>query len=443
MENGVTRIAVVGSGISGLAAAWLLSRTHHVTLYERDVRLGGHSRTIDVPGEDGYAVPVDTGFIVYNEVTYPNLTHLFAHLGVETRASDMSFGVSLDNGRLEYSAGDMRGLFAQRRNLLSLRFWSMLADLVRFYREAPAHAGKLGMATLGEFLAARNYGPAFRDDHLLPMAAAIWSAPAPAILDYPAEAFIRFCQNHGLLTIGRRPAWRTVVGGSRSYVDRMMRDFRGVVRVGVGVKGIERDDHGVMLKDMRGGSDRFDHVIVATHADQALRMIDQPTLEEKRLLSAFRYSYNRAVLHDDPVLMPVRRSTWSSWNYLGMRGDVGAASLSVSYWMNRLQGIASARPLIVTLNPRTEPHRDRVIDSVDFEHPLFDGTAMTAQQALWSLQGTRRTWYCGAYFGAGFHEDGLQAGLAVAEALGARRPWQLRDPSNRIYVATPDLQVAA
>ena len=442
---GGSRIAVVGSGISGLSAAWLLSKSHDVTLFEADARLGGHSRTVDVAMPGGRSVPVDTGFIVYNEVTYPNLTRLFAHLDVPTKDSDMSFAVSLDDGSLEYSGGaDLKGLFAQRKNLFSPRFWSMLRDLLRFYREAPSHAGKLGLATLGEFLAQHGYGRAFRDDHLLPMAAAIWSAPALSILDYPAEAFIRFCENHGLLKIGDRPRWRTVDGGARAYIARMTDDFSGRICVGRGVARIDRTRTGIAVTDVRGTTERFDQVVIAAHADQALRLLADPSTAETELLSAFRYSRNAAVLHDDPALMPRRRKTWSSWNYLGHRARSGGASnLCVSYWMNRLQGIADDRPLIVTLNPVRNPRPGSVIDSVTFEHPLFDTGALAAQRDFWAIQGQRNTWYCGAWFGAGFHEDGLQSGLAVAEAIGGQRPWTLDDPSSRIHVVPRRRELAA
>lgn len=445
VNRGRSRVAVVGSGISGLSAAWMLGGCHDVTLFERDSRAGGHSRTIDVDMGNRGPIPVDTGFIVYNEATYPNLTRLFAHLGVETKKSDMSFAVSLDDGALEYSGSeDLKGLFAQRRNLLSPRFWSMLRDLFRFYREAPAHAGKLGLATLGEFLAEHRYGRAFRDDHLLPMAAAIWSTPTPAVLDYPAEAFIRFCENHGLLKIRDRPRWRTVAGGSRVYVDAMLARFEGRTCLNRGVARIVRTGGRVLITDLEGHTEPFDHVVIAAHADQALAMLGDPSDSERRLLSAFRYSRNAAVLHDDPALIPKRRQTWSSWNYLGRRSRDGQTNdLCVSYWMNRLQGIDDPRPLIVTLNPRQTPRPGSVIDSIVFDHPIFDNAALAAQKALWPLQGDRNTWYCGAYFGAGFHEDGLQAGLAVAEALGAQRPWSLTNPSDRLHIPPVPLDVAA
>ncbi len=446
MESGLrAKIAVIGSGISGLSAAWLLSQRHEITLFEKDWRAGGHSRTVEVDLPGMGSVPVDTGFIVFNEATYPNLTALFAHLGVATKKSDMSFAVSLDGGAFEYSgAAGLTGLFAQRRNMLSPRFWSMLRDLIRFYREAPAHAGKLGLATLGEFLASGKYGPAFRDDHLLPMAAAIWSAPCHSILDYPAESFIRFCENHGLLQIRRRPRWRTVEGGARAYVEKMLGGMNGRVQLGRGATQVRRTRDGVWIHDTDGGAELFDKVVIATHADQALGLLADPTPAEASLLGCFRYSRNSAILHDDPKLMPRRRKAWSSWNYLGQRVPGGGTNgLCVSYWMNRLQGIDHPRPLIMTLNPNREPTPGSIIDATEFDHPLFDNAAMAAQRDFWPIQGENRTYYCGAWLGAGFHEDGLQAGLAVAEAIGAERPWQLAEPNGRIHVTPPVLARAA
>ena len=432
------RIAVIGSGIAGLSAAWLLSGRHDVVLYEEEERLGGHSNTVAVEVE-GVRVEVDTGFIVFNEPAYPNLTALFRHLGVATAPSDMSFAVSLDGGRLEYAGTDLRGLFAQRRNLFNPRFWGMLRDLLRFYREAPAHAGRLGLTTLGEYLAAERYGAAFRDDHLLPMAAAIWSAPARVLLDYPAEAFIRFCENHGLLRLVGRPIWRTVEGGSRHYVKRLSGGLRNVRR-GCGARSIERGRDSADVIDATGARERFDEVVVATHADTALSLLADPQEDEAALLSVFRYSRNRAILHRDPRLMPKRRSVWASWNYLGRRERADdVAELSVTYWMNRLQPLPVAQPLFVSLNPGLAPKDELVLREESYEHPIFDAAALAAQRRLWSLQGRRHTWFCGAHFGAGFHEDGLQAGLAVAEAIGGvRRPWSVPNESGRIVLGLPD-----
>lgn len=428
------KIAVVGTGISGMAAAWLLSQRHDVTVYERDRRLGGHSNTAIVPSANG-DVPVDTGFIVYNERTYPNLTALFAFLGVPTRASEMSFAVSLDRGGFEYAGNNAAGLLAQKHNLARPRFWAMLRDLVRFYRNAPNELPALAASgmSLGAYLDREGYGSAFRRDHLYPMAGAIWSASSEAIADFPAAAFVRFFDNHGLLSFRDRPQWRTVAGGSRTYVEKLTASYADRVRLGAGVVAIHRDDHTVSIWDRTGATETFDDVVIAAHADQALAMLAEPTPEERRVLGAFRYSENTAFLHSDPSLMPKRRAAWASWNHLG-GGPEGLPT--VTYWMNALQRIPGPEPYFVTLNPDEAPRS--VWRSETYEHPVMDASAVAAQDRLWSLQGDRNTWFCGAYFGAGFHEDGLQAGLAVAEALGgARRPWRVANESGRIKVERP------
>lgn len=421
-------IAVIGSGISGLAAAWLLSKRHSVTLYEKDRRLGGHANTVETAHG-----PVDTGFIVYNETTYPNLTALFAELDVPTRASNMSFAVSLDGGRTEYSSNDWRAFLGGGRNLVSPRFWSMCADLVRFYRTAPNGLSAADETrTLGEYLDANGYGEAFQSDHLLPEAAAIWSSCVSDMRDYPAAAFIRFFSNHGLTRFSNRPQWRTVAGGSQSYVTRLRDAMQVEVQSGAAITAVTPVGAGVEVRDARGVVRKYDRVLIAAHADQALEMLPHADVETRALLSAIPYRPNRAVLHTDAQLMPRQRSVWSSWNYVGARSPSGRGC-SLTYWMNRLQGIESDKPLFVTLNPEREPANDHVLWEGEYDHPCFTPAAMAAQDRLWNIQGRGGVWFAGAWFGAGFHEDGLQAGLAAAEEMGGvRRPWCVPNESGRL-----------
>ena len=440
------KIAVVGTGISGLSAAWLLSQRHDVTVYECGDRIGGHSNTV-VVSVGGHAIPVDTGFIVFNRRTYPNLAAFFELLKVPTQVSEMSFGVSMDGGKLEYSGSGLSGIFGQRRNLVRPRFWSMLTDLVRFYRQAPMDAGLIDDEnfTLGDYLKRSRYGEAFRNDHLLPMASAIWSATPAEMLSYPAAAFIRFHDNHGLLQLRHRPAWETVVGGSRNYVERLSSAIADRIRLDTAVHEVRRVNDGVIVSDSTGHSERYDHVVIGSHADQALNMLADSSDGEQKLLGAFRYSRNLAVLHTDESFMPKRRSVWSSWNYMGARDDT-RDGVCVTYWMNRLQNNESEKPLFVTLNPKRPPRAGTLLHSEVYDHPIFDAKAIAGQRKLWLLQGNRNTWFCGAYFGAGFHEDGLQAGLAVAEQLGnVRRPWQVPNESGRIVLTarTTDAKEAA
>lgn len=428
------RIAVVGGGVAGLSSAWLLSQRHEVVLYEDAHRLGGHANTLEVQGRHG-PVAVDTGFIVYNEANYPNFTALLEHLGVASRPADMAMSVSLDDGDFEYSSG---ALFAQASNLFSARYWAMLRDVGRFYRQGPKDLAELEapLTSLDDYLETRGYCRAFRDDHLLPQAAAIWSTPLRAIREYPAAALIRFFQNHGMMSLFGRGKWRTVCGGSQAYVARLAEAFRGSLRLSTPVTQVRRDPLGVEVRDASGHAERFDQVVIAAHADTALGLLADSDPQEQRLLSAFAYNRNLAVLHSDRSLMPMRKAAWTSWNHIGRRDEPGEGC--VTYWMNRLQSLKDAPDLFVTLNPTREIAREKIICAEPYDHPQFDAAAIAAQRDLWSLQGRRRTWFCGSYFGHGFHEDALQSGLAVAEALGgARRPWEVSDESGRIHLEPP------
>ncbi|SFB48223.1 Predicted NAD/FAD-binding protein [Rhizobium sp. NFR07] len=440
-QDGV-RVAVIGSGISGLSAAWLLSRHRDVTVYEASPRLGGHAHTVTVEMGDR-SIPVDTGFIVYNDLNYPNLVALFEHLKVPTVASDMSFSASMEGGDFEYSGTGLGGLLGQKRNILRPRFWTMLRDVFRFYKRAPALVGRAEFedVTLGEYLRQAGYSEPFINDHLIPMGAAIWSTTARDMNDYPLQAFLRFFVNHGLLLLSGRPQWRTVDGGSREYVTRIAADFGGKIRLSTPVTSIRRAANGVVVTDAAGQSDFFDDVVIAAHADEALAMLSDAGEQERELLGAFGYTANTAVLHSDAAMMPRRRRVWSSWNYMS-GGKSAGQPLCVTYWMNRLQQLDTPSPLFLTLNPGRPLEPGSIHGSYDYTHPRFDSAALKAQQHLWELQGKNRTWFCGAYFGSGFHEDGLQSGLAVAEALGGvRRPWKVENESGRIPI--PVFQEAA
>ncbi|BBE71243.1 NAD(P)/FAD-dependent oxidoreductase [Oharaeibacter diazotrophicus] len=420
------RIAVIGSGISGNAAAWALSARHDVVLYEKAPRAGGHSATVDVD-YDGTVVPVDTGFIVYNELNYPNLVALFRHLDVPTEASDMSFAVSVGDGGLEWAGTSLASVFAQPVNLFRPRFLGMIRDILRFNRECTLDhdAGRLDGLTLGAYLERKGFGRGFRDDYLVPMGAAIWSTPDAEILEFPASNFVRFFRNHRLVD-RERPIWRTVSRGSREYVDRLLAPLKalGKVRLASPVVAVTRGRTHVEVRTADGETDRFDEVVFAAHADQTLAMLADASADERAVLGAVRYLPNRVVLHRDTALMPKRRSVWSSWNYLRGERDDGRAPVSVTYWMNRLQNIDPARPLFVTLNPVREPDPALVFGEWSYDHPQFDAAAIAAQRRLPAIQGRRRSWFCGAWTGYGFHEDGLVSGLAVAESLGGAIPWR-------------------
>lgn len=434
----IKRIAIIGSGIAGLSAAWLLSRSAQVTLFEKANRVGGHSNTISVDMAEG-PVAVDTGFIVYNEENYPNLVALFGHLGVETAPSCMSFAVSVDRGRMEYCGRNFAGLFGQRRNIVRMEHWQLAADILRFFRNAEQQARGIDETmSIGTFLKLFGYSRVFVEDHLLPISAAIWSTPTTSMLDFPARTFISFFANHGLLQVTDRPKWRTVAGGSREYVSRLIDDSTFETVLNARIATVRRHTRGVELVDEAGNGRHFDEVVMACHADEALALLEDATNEERRLLGAFRYTRNRAVLHTDATLMPRRQHLWSSWNYL-RTGNGGESELSLTYWMNQLQPLATRSDLFVTLNPGHDFAPGSVLHDVDYDHPLFDAGAIAAQRDMWRIQGRSDTWFAGAWLGHGFHEDGLQSGLEVAERIGGvERPWRVDRSRGRIAHNWPD-----
>ena len=429
------RVAVIGTGIAGNAAAWALSKRYPVTVYDRELRPGGHSHTVTID-YDGAAIAVDIGFIVYNELNYPDLTALFAHLGVETVESCMSFAVTADGGKFEWKGGGdswaetARGLFAQPKNLFSPSYLRMLRDILSFNEQSikDRDAGLLEGKSLGESFAWRKFAPRLLTDYLAPMGAAIWSAPAAEMLDFPAENFIAFFSNHRLLQYDR-PVWRTVRGGSKTYVEKLMAAFGDHLRLGCAVTSIERTAQGVVVHDSHGRAETYDHVVVASHSDQALAMLADPSEEETTILGDIGYSPNVVYLHRDTRLMPKRRNAWASWNFLRWNREGSTVNdVAVTYWMNRLQGIADDKPLFVSLNPPFAPDPALTFGRYMCEHPQYNAKAFAAQKRLGEIQGQRHTWFAGAWTGYGFHEDGLRSGLAVAEALGATVPWRVMQP---------------
>lgn len=428
------KLAVVGSGVSGLSAAWLLSQKHDVTLIEADGRLGGHAHTVDVKTVHG-TVAIDTGFIVSNTWTYQNFASLVNYLDVSMVDTPMTFSVSTHGGRYEYSGNHLGTLLGSSRQWFSPSHWRMIADLVRFYRGAEEHALQVSdEMTLGQYLVREGFGQTFIHRHILPMAGAIWSSTPDEIAAYPFRAFVNFFSNHKLFVLGNRPDWRSVKGGSRQYIRKLVEDSRFETRLSTPVSRIDRAKHDVTVQFSNGTAETFDHVVLATHADQALRLLDQPSADELELLSPFHTSLNKVYLHRDAQLMPRSKRFWSGWNYTG-NGEGDEAKLAVTYWMNSLQQLDGPTQHFVSLNPSVAPRAALVDGNYHYRHPIFTHATLEAQKHLWELQGQNRTWFCGAWFGAGFHEDGIQAGLAVAEQLGGMvRPWTVAEPSSRIHV---------
>ena len=404
------RIAVIGAGISGLASAWMLSRKYAVTLFESQDYLGGHTHTHELE-LDGQRHAVDSGFIVFNERHYPLLTTLFRQLGVPTQPTAMSFSVRSEASGLEYNATSLDGLFCQRRNLVSRRFWGMLTDLRRFYRQAPALLNEASPGpTLGEYLARNHYGAAFRDEHLVPMASALWSSPAATVLDFPAQYLVRFMSNHHMLQLGGRPAWRVVSGGSATYVRALRARWNVEERLNTPVLSVRRSRAAVHVHT-GAGVEQFDQVVLAAHADQSLAMLADASGAECEVLGSIPYQLNETVLHTDASLLPRNRKAWAAWNAFVPRG--GDERCTVSYCMNLLQGLGSAPPLIVTLNRTQAIAPDKILRRMQYHHPVYSHHSVRAQARRHEIQGRRATWFAGAYWGWGFHEDGLRSAVEV------------------------------
>jgi predicted NAD/FAD-binding protein len=417
-----SRIAVVGSGIAGLASAWLLAKRYHVTLFEAGAYFGGHSNTVDVTLE-GVTHPVDTGFLVHNDVTYPNLIALFEQLNVAVHASDMSFGVSVAQPDMEWAGTNLSTVFAQRANLFRPRFLKMLAEIIRFNRSADKYLQEslAQPMTLGELLAKHRYGAAMQDWYLLPMAAAIWSSTVKDILGFPAATFLQFCINHRLLQIENRPQWRTVLGGSRMYVQAMLPSIQDA-RLNCAVRAVRRDALGVQIQSERG-METFDGVVMACHAPTTRAILDLQE-DERVVLGGFRTQPNEAILHVDPKLLPRRKKVWSAWNYLTAPGQGRDRPVAVSYLINRLQPLPFKAPVVVTLNAHEAPRPEHLIRTFTYDHPVMDQAAIDGQRGLPAIQGARRTWFCGAWCGYGFHEDGLKSAMTVARDFGVEIPWE-------------------
>lgn len=410
------RIAVIGTGISGMVAAHVLNDKHDITVFEAGDRIGGHTHTVPVDGPSG-TTWVDTGFIVFNDWTYPNFVRLLERLGVRSQPSEMSFSVSCARSGLEYNGGSLRKLLVRKRNALSPGFWMMLRDIFRFNRQASAllEDGR-GELPLGEYLEQEGYSRAFIDWHIVPLGAAVWSTSAERMLEFPARFFVRFFRNHGFLSIDDRPTWRVIAGGSRRYAEALTASYRDRIRLGSPVERIERQADHVKVSVAGGPTERFDHVVIASHSDQALGMLADPSEQEREILGAIRYQPNRTVLHTDTSIMPRRRAAWASWNYHIPR--VPGDGVSVTYWMNSLQSLDAPEEYLVSLNPTEPIDANKVIRELEYDHPLFTLEAAAAQQRHHEISGVRRTHYCGAYWRYGFHEDGVVSALRATDPFG-------------------------
>jgi predicted NAD/FAD-binding protein len=424
------QIAVIGSGISGILSAYLLSKSHEVTLFEKNSYAGGHTNTVLIEEGPDAGTPVDTGFIVLNDRTYPTFHRFLAEIEVPVRSADMSFGFYDETTGLQYAGTGFSGLFAQRKNFLNLRFIRMLQELRRFNASALSdlRSGKIGDENFFDYLKRHGYSEYLRDNYLVPMGAAIWSSPDQGILDFPTRTFLEFFSNHGLLTLLDRPQWQTVVGGSHAYVHRFRKIFPGRVRIKQKVERVKRVEmptggeatprNGVLVQTVDGGEERFDRVVLAVHADQVLSLLDSPSSEERELFAVWRYQLNRTVLHTDKRVLPPLKSAWASWNYTREASADGTTPVSVSYHMNRLQGFDTEKQYCVTLNRRGELDEKSIVREIEYYHPVLSVEAVSSAPRIRQISGKDRIHYAGSYFGFGFHEDGACSAAAVAEEFG-------------------------
>lgn len=417
----MSKVAIIGSGISGLGAAFLLHRQHDITVYEKNDYVGGHTRTRLIE-HGGKTIAVDTGFIVFNHQNYPNLCGLFKHLSVPSQKSDMTFGITINNGAIEWGANNLNAVFGQRSNLVNPKFWRFLFDILRFNRKAYATAQRHPELTLKQLLDKLGMSDWFARYYILPMGGAIWSCSLEAMLSFPAITFVQFFKAHGLLSVIGQPQWYTVTGGSHEYVKRLTTPFADRIRTNCGVTRINRSNGTVNITDTQGNTQEYDQVVLACHADQALSMLTDATAQEREILGAFKYSKNLAVLHKDASIMPTRKRCWSSWIYHSQNEDTSSA-IPVTYWMNLLQSIDHAHPVFVTLNPHRAIAKEHIFDEHMFEHPIYSEAAIAAQGRIASIQGQNNTWFCGAYQRNGFHEDGLASAVAVAKGMKAEVRW--------------------
>ncbi len=435
------RIAVIGSGISGTSATWLLSRAHDVDVYEAEAELGGHTRTLDLTA-GGVTFPVDTGFQVFNRRTYPNLIRFFEHLGIDANDSDMSFSVQVRDEDIEWSGDSLNSVFAQRKNLVNPRFLKMLSDVLRFSKDADRLLADPTAAelTLGQLLKREGYGEGFTDWYLIPMGDAIWSTPPGDMFDYPAQTFLRFCDNHGLLHITGKPQWLSVKGGARGYLEAASKSFSGEVFLSEPAEKLERTATGVRVTTASRTRD-YDVAIMATHPPQTREILgDAMSAAEREVLSAFNYWPNDVVLHTDTSFMPKSKRAWASWNWYSDTGDIDKAMLMLTYQCNTLQELPAEAPTVMeTLNRDHEPAPGTLLAELIFDHPMYSADAIAAQKALPRIQGVDRVYFAGAWTRYGFHEDGILSGVRVAEAMGATVPWgdQLDDGRTRTMPGAP------